>query len=246
MSKSKAPLEFMERYKVDSDEVWQVPDGAWVVKHKALERVAAERGIKFEAPQIATRIFETEGVAMLVVGKLGERSEWSFGEASPLNLTRKSEKRPLYPWAMAEKRAKDRVILKLLDASGSLYSEAESDEFTQRQNPHVTRSEDVTVPIEYDQHGNPIDNIPHSQTVTPIRVKDARKVYDDLEKEAWAFGDSRKFIEWMNLQTTIDCVAAGSAEWQAMFRGRCKEHLDAIRLQERGDDQRSNMMMAGA
>ena len=46
-------------------------------------------------------------------GKLGERTENSFGEAAPYNNKNN------YPLAMAEKRAKDRVILKLLEILAS-------------------------------------------------------------------------------------------------------------------------------
>ena len=234
---SKQVFEFMKKYGIDSDEIWEVHGSTWVVKHSALERVAAEQNVRFDRPAMLEHDSINGIVALVVFGKLGEREEWSIGEAHPKN------NKNAYPYAMAEKRAKDRVILKLLQVHGALYSEEEADDF-KRQNPHVTRAEDVTEPIDYDKHGNPIDNIPHSTTAAAVRVKDARKVYDDLEKEAWAFGESKKFIEWMNLQTTIDCVATGSPEWQAMFRGRCKEHLDAIRIQEQGDKQR--YLMAGA
>jgi hypothetical protein len=58
-------------------------------------------------------------VALCAFGKLGDREEWSIGEAAPKN------NKNSYPYAMAEKRAKDRVILKLLNTHGYLYSEAE-------------------------------------------------------------------------------------------------------------------------
>jgi hypothetical protein len=51
------------------------------------------------------------------------RYEWSFGEASPAN------NKNAYPWAMAEKRGKDRVILKFLAAHGDVYSEEEAEDF---------------------------------------------------------------------------------------------------------------------
>jgi hypothetical protein len=50
-------------------------------------------------------------------------SEWSFGEAAPKN------NKNAYPYAMAEKRAKDRVILKLIGLHGIAYSEEEADDF---------------------------------------------------------------------------------------------------------------------
>ena len=59
-----------------------------------------------------------------MTGRLGDRQEWSIGEVSSRNC------RNDYPFAMAEKRAKDRVILKLLGVAGDTYSEEEADEFT--------------------------------------------------------------------------------------------------------------------
>ena len=56
-------------------------------------------------------------------GKMAEVTEWSFGEASPYN------NKNGYPYAMAEKRAKDRVILKLIGMHGDTYSEDEADDF---------------------------------------------------------------------------------------------------------------------
>ena len=37
---SKAVTDFMAKYNVASDEIWEVHGSTWVVKHKALERVA--------------------------------------------------------------------------------------------------------------------------------------------------------------------------------------------------------------
>jgi hypothetical protein len=47
--------EFMARYSVSFDEVWKIPQGnAYAVKHKALERVAAEQKIEFGQPTSKT------------------------------------------------------------------------------------------------------------------------------------------------------------------------------------------------
>ena len=120
---SKEVLAFMETYKIDSDEIWEVHGSTWVVKHKALERVAAEQGIVFDRPAIIETNAKEKIAVICVFGKLKDRDEWSIGEASPAN------NKNSYCYAMAEKRGKDRVILKLLNAHGSLYSEAEADEF---------------------------------------------------------------------------------------------------------------------
>src|SRR6266702_3625377 len=114
---SKAVVDFMDRYKLSNDEIWEVHGSTWVVKHKALERVAAEVGILWERPELKVCDMAQGFCVVLISGKLGERVEYSFGEASPKN------NKNAYAVAMAEKRAKDRVILKLLAAHGDLYSE---------------------------------------------------------------------------------------------------------------------------
>ena len=103
---------------------WELPqNGTLVVLHKALERVAAHKNIKFDLPIIVESDVNSKNVAIVVTGHLGDKSEWSFGEAAPYN------NKNSYPFAMAEKRAKDRVILKLVGLHGHVYSEEEADDF---------------------------------------------------------------------------------------------------------------------
>ena len=122
-----AIAKFMQDHKVGTDEIWAVPGGrAYAVRHAALERIAFENNIQFDAPVV----FEqsgTEGVSLLVNGRLDKFSQWSIGEANPKNC------KNAYFWAMAEKRAKDRVILKLLNIHGILYSEEEADDFKRQE-----------------------------------------------------------------------------------------------------------------
>lgn len=112
-------MEFMQKHSIDSDEIWQVHGNSWCIKHKALERAGAAAGIQFDRPAMIETNSADGVVAICVFGKLGERTEWSIGEASPKN------NKNAYCYAMAEKRGKDRVILKLLNTHGYLYSEAE-------------------------------------------------------------------------------------------------------------------------
>jgi hypothetical protein len=108
--------------------IWRV-QGTAVIYHKTLERIAAQAGITWDLPTIVRA--EKEEAAILVSGRMGERMEWSIGEATIGMNYRVSGKQAAYPWAMAEKRAKDRVILKLIELSGLVYSEEEADEFKQ-------------------------------------------------------------------------------------------------------------------
>lgn len=233
---SKGVLDFMAKYAIDSDEIWEVHGSTWVVKHKALERVAVEVGVKWERPSVQVCDLTNKIAVICAFGKLGDHEEWSFGEASPAN------NKNSYPMAMAEKRARDRVILKLLVSHGALYSESEADEFTQpRQNPHVTRPADIMPRSDYDENGEIIDNVPHAEPAKKLRVSDQRPLFDEIQKEAHAFGDTKKFLAWMRDEKTISRVADFKPDWQEIFRGVCKEHLIALRLQDVADD----MRMAG-
>jgi hypothetical protein len=108
------------RYDLPADAFWQIPQNKqWVCKHAALEVVATKANVEWSAPQVI-EASTAEGIAvMAVTGKMGDRLEWATGEASPKN------NKNSYPWAMAEKRAKDRVILKLVGIHGLVYSEDE-------------------------------------------------------------------------------------------------------------------------
>lgn len=110
-----------ERYGLAATDFWELPQkkGTWVAKHSALEVAAVKASIRFDMPVIL-EAHGGEGVAAVCVqGEMEGRVEWSIGEASPKN------NKNAYPWAMAEKRAKDRVILKLIGIHGLVYSEEE-------------------------------------------------------------------------------------------------------------------------
>ena len=114
-----------KEYGLAHADFWELPQkkGTWIAKHAALELAAAKAGIAFAPPQVLEANGEAKCVALCVTGSLKDRSEWSVGEASPAN------NKNGYPYAMAEKRAKDRVILKLIGLHGLAYSEDEADDF---------------------------------------------------------------------------------------------------------------------
>lgn len=125
MSKKLDPrlIEILKEYGEDANEALWDCHGTWVAYHKAIERIAAKAGVTFDMPEIVEAKTADRTVAIVVRGFMGERSEWSFGEAAPSN------NKNAYPYAMAEKRAKDRVVLKLVGLHGLVYSEEESDDF---------------------------------------------------------------------------------------------------------------------
>jgi hypothetical protein len=115
----------LNEYGFSSDACWDC-HGTWVVYHKVLEQVAVKAGITFDQPYVMEANGQQKCAAICVTGHLGERAEWSIGEAAPGN------NKNAYPFAMAEKRGKDRVILKLVGLHGLAYSEEEADSFQQQ------------------------------------------------------------------------------------------------------------------
>jgi hypothetical protein len=220
---SKAVQEFMAKYKIATDEVWEVHGTAWVVKHKALERVAVEVGIQWEKPELKVCDIAQGFVVCLISGKIGEHTEFSFGEASPKN------NKNSYPVAMAEKRAKDRVILKLLTVHGDLYSDVDDiPEPAKRQNPHVTRPEDI-----YD--GEISHDIPVADgSVQKMKVKDARLEYPVLLKEMQRCQDPDDLREWaVHRKADIQSLPG---QWPELFRIEYTKHKNSLS---------PNVLMAG-
>ena len=112
----------LQKFELDPKVVLWSCKGTWVMYHRYIEHAAALANIRFGmAPTIIESDMEHGHAAILVTGTMGQITEWSVGEASPDN------NRNEYPWAMAEKRAKDRVALKLLGIHGLVYSEEEAD-----------------------------------------------------------------------------------------------------------------------
>jgi hypothetical protein len=133
-----------ERYGLERDDFWKIPQNKqWVCKHAALEVIATKAKVEWQIPQII-QADTANGIAVMVaVGKMGDRVEWATGEASPKN------NKNAYPWAMAEKRAKDRVVLKLVGIHGLVYSEDEighdkTEDTQQRESPKAVAERHVT------------------------------------------------------------------------------------------------------
>lgn len=194
---SKAVTDFMEKYAIASDEIWEVHGTTWVVKHKALERVAAEQGVIWERPELKVCDMEKGMVVVLISGKLNERVEYSFGEASPKN------NKNSYPIAMAEKRAKDRVILKLLAAHGDLYSEEEADDFKQSARP--------------EKRGE-------------LPKKDAKPVYTKLQAEIQSATTRESLKEWG--VANKDRISVLPEDWQDILRLQFEEQMADLRQRE--------------
>jgi hypothetical protein len=157
------------------DDVWEVRPGSPVVKHPPLERLAAAIGVEWGPPQILRA--EREEAVLIATGKIGDgQPEWSIGEAVVGQNYKVSGKMAAYPWAMAEKRAKDRVILKLAGLHGT-YSEEEADDFKQGAKPE----EEQSVTPTKDSRSVYVEN--SLKLIEQIQTPEAVSAWLDLEVE---------------------------------------------------------------
>ena len=115
--------ELSKKYNLTKEDYWQESRSKkWIISHDACEKIADMEGIIFGLPQILNS--EQNFVRMVISGKKGDVLIWSIGEADNKNC------KNLYFGAMAEKRGKDRVILKLINAyEYGIYSDVEADDF---------------------------------------------------------------------------------------------------------------------
>ena len=115
--------ELSKKYNLTKNDYWQESRSKkWIISHDACEKIADMEGIIFGPPQILNS--EQNFVRMVISAKKGEVLMWSVGEADNKNC------KNLYFGAMAEKRGKDRVILKLINAyEYGIYSDVEADNF---------------------------------------------------------------------------------------------------------------------
>jgi hypothetical protein len=156
------------------DDVWEVRPGTPVVKHPPLERLAAVIGVEWGPPQILRA--EREEAVLIATGKIGDsQPEWSIGEAVIGQNYKVSGKMAAYPYAMAEKRAKDRVILKLAGLHGA-YSEEEADDFKQGAEPREPNPREVSGVVCMTEDG------PRPATIDDLKrefqpTKDSRSIY---------------------------------------------------------------------
>ena len=166
--------ELADKYKLTKDDFWELRKNSdkWIITHDACEKIAVTEGILFDPPQIVnytpTIITEngekvqkvtkwgtqtwkpawagtcqqtTGAVSVIITGYKKDNPDyklWTYGEADASNCT------STYYGAMAEKRGKDRIILKLINAyEYGIYSDVEADDFAKHDKPPTEKQIDM-------------------------------------------------------------------------------------------------------
>jgi hypothetical protein len=163
-----------DKYELTKDDFWELRKNSnkWIITHDACEKIAVQENIVFEPPQIInyTPTIITENgekvqkvtkwgtqnwkpawagtcqrksgdVAMIITGYKQDNPDykiWTTGEANGDNCTMN------YLMAMSEKRGKDRIILKLINAyEYGIYSDVEADDFEKHDKPPTEKQLDM-------------------------------------------------------------------------------------------------------
>ena len=116
--------ELADKYELTKDDFWELRknSGKWIITHDACEKIAHIEGIVFHKPEVFRD--SNSNIAMVGEASKGDKVMWTTGEASPTN------NKMSYNWAMCEKRLKDRLTLKMINAyEYGVYSEVEADGF---------------------------------------------------------------------------------------------------------------------
>ena len=115
--------EIASKYDLNKDDFWKhAQSGKWIISHDAVEKIASIEDIQIAPPQVLNS--ERDFVRLVISAKKGDAVIWTIGEADSKNCMNK------FFGAMAEKRGKDRAILKLINAyEYGIYSDVEADSF---------------------------------------------------------------------------------------------------------------------
>ena len=119
--------ELASKYELTENDFWELRknSGKWIITHDACEKIAVTEGIVFDPPEIISY------TPTIITGNKQYNPDykiWTTGEANGDNCSMN------YMLAMGEKRGKDRIILKLINAyEYGIYSDVEADDFGKRE-----------------------------------------------------------------------------------------------------------------
>jgi len=127
----------LKELKFNPDDCLWKKHSAICMKHRYIEIAGQEKGVLIQSLDEVVKDSANGVVAIKCTASLGKTKVITYGEASPKNNTNS------YPFAMAEKRAIDRAILKLIGIHGFVYSEDEVEENFEKPQP-VVKAKPIT------------------------------------------------------------------------------------------------------
>lgn len=117
--------EFAQRYHLapDTDFWYHAQSGALIIKHDAVVRIADQEGIAITITSFPEA--SDDHKCVLVTASHNDKICQALGECAVGTKGITAQ----YPWAMAQKRAEDRAVLRLVAPGGAVYSDVEAEDF---------------------------------------------------------------------------------------------------------------------
>ena len=164
MSKMNIPdeaVKIFKELKINGAEATWDCHGTPVVLHKYIEIIGAKLNVSIDSLDVIEANAKDGIVSMKCVASIKDRQVISYGECSPKN------NKNAYPYAMAEKRAVDRCILKLANLHGFVYSENEIDDKAPSSKPKVAEKKVISSEPTVQMF---IDEMSHKQSYTEFNT----------------------------------------------------------------------------
>lgn len=164
MSKMNIPdeaVKIFKELKINGAEATWDCHGTPVVLHKYIEIIGAKLNVSIDSLDVIEANAKDGIVSMKCVASIKDRQVISYGECSPKN------NKNAYPYAMAEKRAVDRCILKLANLHGFVYSENEIDDKAPSSKPKVAEKKVISSEPTVQMF---IDEMSHEQSYTEFNT----------------------------------------------------------------------------
>ena len=194
--------EILEELKFNPSECLWEKHGATCMKHRYIEIAGQEKGVVIESLDEVEKNSAEGVVAIKCTASLGKAKVITYGEATPKN------NKNGYPYAMAEKRAIDRAILKLIGIHGFVYSDDEVDDKfenveikkTETKEKPKKKIDDLYITTALDK----IKNNKEKKDSTVLR-KEIEKLKTEIHQSmGWdAFSKTEKFITFNALRNQI-------------------------------------------
>lgn len=118
-----------------------------------------------------------------------------------------------------------------------LYTGDEMDQAVEekRPNPHVTRPSDIVPEVEYDEQGQPLDNIPMGdERIEPLSKAKARGDFAAAQFELRAIKVEKDLEKWG--KDNANRIASYPSDWREILRGIYADHMADLRAAVPADD----------
>lgn len=165
----------LNELKFNPDDCLWNKHNAVCMKHKYIEIAGQNKGVIIESLDEIEKNSKEGVVAIKCTASLDGNRVITYGEATPKNNTN------AYPYAMAEKRAIDRAVLKLIGIHGFVYSEDEVDNNFESMPINKPIAKPITKPT--NQQQDKVDKVYIATALDKIENNNEKKNSSGLRKD---------------------------------------------------------------